>query len=126
MKKKVYNIVLFCLIGSITLFFTSCYYDNMEDLYVNRNSTDNSCDSVNVTFTGNISVKFANNNCFNCHGNAGPNLNFQDYTTFKDYIIIPANKTKLFDSISIGHHSALYSGCELSQLSNWINLGTPQ
>ena len=126
MNKKTNRYILIATIAIVVMLFGSCYYDNMEDLYATRTPPVAVCDSVNVSYTNTISVKFADNNCYSCHGNAGPNFNFQDYTTFKNYVIVTANKIKLLDSINAGHNYASYSLCEKSQLTNWITIGAPQ
>jgi hypothetical protein len=125
MNKKINFYILISTLVFVITFFGSCYYDNMEDLYATRTIVD-VCDSVNVTYTNTISQKFTDNNCYNCHGTGGPYINFQDYTTFKNYVIVPLNLTKLLDSIIVGHNYASYTSCEKSQLTNWITIGTPQ
>ncbi len=121
MKNKLTLLML--LLGSLT-FFSGCYYDNEEDLYVGTSP----CDTTNLTFTNDISPIFSTN-CNSCHSGAAAEgaIHTDDYNAVKDNITrihgainhlsnyrpMPDNGTKLPD-------------CELSKINAWINNGMPQ
>jgi len=110
---------------TIMLFTISCYYDNEEALYP---SLESSCDTTNVTFSGQI-ASILLNNCLSCHSNAtaayaGNNVRLQDYADVK------ARTTAISGSIS---HTGTYSPmpkngrmllpCLITQFDIWLRNG---
>lgn len=118
----------FFLILFLSGFFSSCYYDNYEDLYPIRIDWS-SCDTSNITFTGKV-WPLIQQNCVSCHNNSSSlgNVSLEGY----DHVSIYAQNGTLLGSI---RHSAGYkpmpkdayklSECSILLISKWIDSGFP-
>jgi hypothetical protein len=107
--------------------FTTCYYDNEENLYP---QSGQSCDLTNVTYT--LTVKpILQSYCLSCHSTAaapasGGGIKLENYTDLKTYV----TNGKFYGSVS---HAAGYSAmpkgggtldnCSLQKLKKWIDDG---
>ncbi|HHJ50987.1 MAG TPA: hypothetical protein ENJ88_08830 [Phaeodactylibacter sp.] len=107
------------------LFFSACYYDNKEDLYI----VEGNCNTTDVTFSQTIQP-LINDQCVSCHkaGNANGNVLLDSYTTIKEQ----ADNGRLLGSV---HHEGGYSAmppgstlsnCSLAQLDIWVQSGAPE
>lgn len=109
-------------LGVFSVFFVSCYYDNVEALYPTLN---NSCDTTHVTFSGTI-VPILRNNCYSCHSNA--NASFGAGIHLEGYADVVANSAKLIVSIKqTGAKPMPPNGklrdCSIIQFDIWIRNG---
>ena len=119
--------IIFVVSGLMFFFLiTSCYYDNVEDLYPFEAY---SCDTTNVTYTQTIAPIMAAN-CNVCHSGTNPQKNIitDNYT---DLSIIAKNG-QLWKSVS--HDPSVVpmpnlgnqlSDCNLSKINIWIKSGSP-
>lgn len=81
------RIVLFALIGSLTLVFaglSSCYYDNAEDLLGTT-----TCDTVNISLSEDV-MPILSASCLVCHGNTsaaslGAGIDLEDFSDLEPY-----------------------------------------
>jgi len=122
--KKFFLIIGFNLM--VVIFFTTCYYDNKEDLYPQITLQQGSCDTLNITYNTTIKPIF-DNYCVGCHG-AGASFNFDGYTPLSSYLT--TSSQKLIDNINyVGSQpmppTAKLSSCYLRQIELWINAGYP-
>ncbi len=94
----------------------------------NNSCTDQSCDSVNVSFAGNI-FPIIKNSCTGCHSGNNPGSGIK-LTTYAEITAI-ANNGKL--SGTIKHLSGFkpmptglrLSNCDIAKINTWIYNGTP-
>ena len=108
--------------------FNSCYYDNMESLY--PPSLSNTCDTVNVTYSGTIKP-FLSTYCLGCHSNANApfakNIKLQDYAdvvTNADQCLTAMNWSPGVIPMPLGA-SAKLDNCSINQFRIWIKNGKP-
>jgi hypothetical protein len=123
--KKI-SILLFALVSLIILY--SCYYDNMEYLYPDLNST---CDTSQVTFNGTISVMLQNN-CLSCHSNSSA-ATFGGGIRLQNYSDVSASGDRVRGAIN---HESGYSAmpknggtldaCSIQQFDIWLAAGKPE
>jgi hypothetical protein len=118
---KILNYLL--MLGIITTTFTSCYYDNTEELYPQPVE----CDTINVTYSQTI-APIMNTNCNDCHSGAAPPANVitDNYTDLKTI----ADDGRLWGSIN---HESGYSpmpkdrpkmnDCDLKKINIWLDNG---
>lgn len=109
---------LFIVIVTITffsLFFSSCYYDSEEVLYPVFG-----CDSINVTYTKNIS-KIMSAYCTSCHSGQHPESGVS-LTTYED---VKANEVRITNAIK--HTGSIpmppggkLSDCAINQWDLWL------
>lgn len=113
---------------------SSCYYDNIEELYVkNPQDTASACDTTSVmSFTTHIqpilSAQCATNNN-SCHGALSTILNLSDYTGVKG----AADAGKLvgvitwasgFSQMPKGSTSKI-DDCSIAKIKKWVAAGAP-
>lgn len=120
--KKIVPIIII-----IIFVIQSCYYDNEELLYPELPS---SCDTVNVTYSGNISSVISLQ-CLSCHSNSvastyGGGIKLEDYSDVKIYVddgsLLGSIK---FDSgfTPMPEGASKMSECKIRQFEIWINSG---
>lgn len=109
----------------ITLFFSTCYYDNEEALYP---VIDTTCDTTNVTYSVTI-VTMMNNNCYSCHSNKtaaayGNNIRLEDYAD------VVASSAKTTTSIKhtgstspMPKNGGKIKSCYITQWDIWVRKG---
>lgn len=108
----------------VLLFFSSCYYDNEEELYPNTN-----CDTSMVTYSGEV-LDILNLNCMSCHSaavNQG-GVTLEGYANLKIYV----DNGKFLGAI---RHDSGFSQmpqgapqlptCNIEKIEAWINQGAP-
>ena len=112
------------LLGSVC-FFSSCYYDNKEELY----PAVTSCDSSAVTYTGKV-LPIIVANCYACHGNGSTlgNVNLDGHANLK----VVSDNGKLAGVIEHqGGFSPMPQGgnkldpCDIQVIEKWISDGAP-
>lgn len=113
------------LAGLSLLTMSGCYYDVVEELYPG----DASCDTSQVTYTGDI-LPLLQAQCMVCHSAAASqgNVNLEGYTQVKTY----ADNGKLLGSVShasgyvaMPQGAAQLSSCNVNKIRAWINRGAP-
>lgn len=126
---KNYLAFFVCAVFSVfTLQFSSCYYDNEQDLY----GTDvTACDTTNITYLGKV-APIIDNKCYSCHSNAnaadsGGAISLEGYVNIADYAA-----DNLLCSIQHGSGcSAMPKGggkipdCDITVIKMWIDAGYP-
>jgi uncharacterized membrane protein len=112
----------------LSLIFSSCYYDNEDDLY--PFDPTQSCDTLNITYTNTVKAVL-DNSCVSCHQTSNPSggVMLDTYNNVK----VVADNGRLWGSIN---HEAGYSpmpqggnklsDCDLQKIKAWINEGSPQ
>jgi hypothetical protein len=112
----------------ITIFVTSCYYDNEEYLYPEL--PGGQCDTTGVTYSAVVAPILASN-CNACHNPATPSGNV--ITSTYDGLKTVVN-SGIFRK-AINHESGAspmpkngnkLPACELLKIDAWINQGAPQ
>jgi hypothetical protein len=109
----------------IVLLFSSCYYDNEEDLYP---FYENNCDTTSVSYS--LTVKpILERSCVSCHQASNPSGNVLLDTY--DGVKAAADNGSLFGSIN---HDDGYtamplgggklSNCSIAQVKSWIDNGS--
>jgi hypothetical protein len=107
----------------IVLALSACKYDNEEDLY----SVSNSCDTNNVTYSGDIAPVFSAN-CNSCHGGIAPsgNVNTDSHAS------LVANIARIRGAINhesgymeMPQNGAKLPACDLTKIDIWIRQGMP-
>jgi len=127
---KNYYLKKVAIVSALTLtFFSSCFYDNEEDLYpVSPNSY---CDTSGVTFTGTV-YPIIETHCNSCHSavmapSLGKNIVLDNYTHIKYNV----DKGSFRGSIE---YNPEYIGmpvegqlddCTIQKINSWIERGAP-
>lgn len=126
MEARIIKLLFYVI--AIAMISTSCYYDNEEDVY--PFDPDQSCDTLNMSFTNNIKP-ILDNNCVSCHPTSNPSggVILDSYNQVK----IVADNGKLWGSVN---HESGYSpmpqgggklgDCDLNKIKAWINDGSPE
>jgi len=118
---------IFIIASTVSIFlcfFVSCYYDSEEALYPSLN---NSCDTLNVTYSGTI-TPILNSNCVSCHSGSVPSggIVLTSYSTVQP---LAANGTLMKalkgNGVPLMPPSGSLSSCKIRQFEIWINNGTP-
>lgn len=124
MEARITKILFYSILAG--LLFSSCYYDNEEDLY----PFETACDTLNVTYTNTVKA-IMDNSCVSCHQTSNPSggVLLDSY----DEVVVVANNGRLWGSIN---HEEGYSpmplggnklaDCDLNKIKAWINEGSPQ
>lgn len=106
----------------LTVFFTSCYFDNAEDLYPSNN-----CDTANVTYTK-VIQPIVQTNCVKsgCHLGVAPTG--YDFSTYAALATV-ANNGKLVKAIEhtgnipMPQNAAKLDNCTISKIKIWVANG---
>ena len=118
---------LLIILTAISFFIVSCYYDNEEALYPNL---DNTCDTVNVTFSGTI-VPILSSNCYSCHSNAnaasnGNNIRLEDHADVVSRNVEIAGSIKHTGSyVPMPKNGGKLKECSIDQFDIWVKNGMP-
>jgi len=113
------------ILSMIVLLFSSCYYDNEEDLYP---FYENNCDTTSVSYS--LTVKpILERSCVSCHQASNPSGNVLLDTY--DGVKAAADNGSLYGSIN---HDDGYtamplgggklSNCSIAQVKSWIDNGS--
>jgi len=107
--------VIIVTISVFSLYFSSCYYDNEEVLYPSFG-----CDSINVTYTKNIS-KIMTGYCTSCHSGSQPEAGVS-LTTYEE---VKANEALIDLAIKHKGKSDMPPGgqlneCAIKQWDLWL------
>lgn len=126
---KNYFAFFICTVFSMfTLQFSSCYYDNEQDLYGTDVTT---CDTTNATYSLKVAT-IIDNKCLNCHSNAnydnlGGGTPLEGYDNIAQY----AGDNLLGTIEHSSGCSAMPKGsgkipdCEITIIKMWIDAGYP-
>jgi hypothetical protein len=120
MKRIIYTLAI------LTLLSVSCYYDSEESLYPDLGN----CDTVNITYSGNI-VPLLDNYCLSCHysgapSNTGGNINLQGYANVIKFQVAILASIKQTGPKPMPKNSAKLKDCLISQFEIWQNDGSLQ
>lgn len=108
-----------------TLSFSSCYYDNEEDLYPGSIS----CDTINISYAGTV-APILQNNCNACHNTVDQQAGIitDNYTDLQTII----NNGKFRGAINhLNGYSPMpkdgdkLNECDLKQINIWLDSGAP-
>jgi len=119
-------IKLSIILAFFSLAFSSCYYDNEEDIYP---FYENNCDTTSVSYS--LAVKpVLDRSCVSCHQASNPSggVLLETY----DQVKVSAANGSLWGSIN---HESGYTAmplgggklgsCSLAQIKSWIDNGSP-
>jgi mono/diheme cytochrome c family protein len=127
----------FLAVAFITVGFTSCYYDNIEDLHpapviipgVNDSLSGGGCDTNKaITYTADIKAIFQTN-CVGCHSAGSSNgIDLSTYEGAKGVA------TKLVGSVTwdgtaskMPQNSPIkINDCYIAKIKKWVNTGTAE
>jgi hypothetical protein len=124
---KTFKIFAFALTFAVVIAsLNSCYRDNEEDLYGNSQT----CDTVNLVYSGRIQAIIANNCLAGCHsqqaGSAG--IILEGYINLKNEIMNGQVMCAIrHEGCSpMPKNSAKLSNCDINALQKWIDTGYPE
>ncbi len=109
----------------LLVFLSSCYYDNVEDLYPQPPA----CDTSNITFSNDV-LPVIEANCIACHSGPFPtgNISLETY----DDISAIANSGALLGAIRHDDNwspmpkgGAKLDDCTITKVEVWVAEGTP-
>ncbi|MFC2176550.1 hypothetical protein ACFLR1_06245 [Bacteroidota bacterium] len=111
------------LLACISL-FSSCYYDNEEELYEIYNAGNN-CDTTGVSFSKDIMPMIQGNCITGCHtaGGSGSGI-FENYNAVKAKVDNGSlnNRVVVMQNMPLG---AKLTTCQIEQMQAWILKGAP-
>jgi hypothetical protein len=124
MNRSIATGLIIIVIASSSLI--SCYYDSEEELYP---VTGQGCDTINVTFTKNISP-ILGTYCMGCHSNAnapgsGNNIRLETYDDAR------ANSARMYTAVAhlgpnpMPKNAGKLSDCVIRQFAIWNTTNTP-
>lgn len=103
--------------------FTSCYYDNEEEMYPNTVGTTSSTTPATVTYNGDIKPLIA----ARC-ATSGCHVTNATFPDLSDYDKLKANitrvKVRAIDQRTMPAAGPL-SNADIAKLQSWIDAGTP-
>ncbi len=106
----------------LTVFFSSCYYDNAEDLYPSNN-----CDTTNVTYAK-VIQPIIQTNCVKSGCHLGVTPSGFDFSTYAALATV-ANNGKLViaiehtGNIPMPRNAAKLDNCTISKIKSWVANG---
>lgn len=107
------------------LFWSSCYYDNEEELYPGTGE----CDTLNVTYSGSVAPIMALS-CNGCHSGSNPPAGV--HTDSRQGLMDAVNSARLWGALNhqtgfspMPKDAPKLSDCDLSKIRIWIDDGTP-
>ena len=117
---KTYHIKLAIINICFVLF--SCKYDNEKDLY-----PDNSCITIDMSYSNNISTILQDYGCISCHNTINPQggVNLEGYNEIKVWV----DNSRLTKSINHNGASpmpkdqAKMDTCDIRKIESWISDG---
>ncbi|HMQ46099.1 MAG TPA: hypothetical protein PKA00_00100 [Saprospiraceae bacterium] len=108
------------LLAIVPLFYTSCFYDNEEDLYPDTGN----CETTDISYSQDV-LTLLQNNCYVCHAaaiNLG-NINLEGYDRVKVYVdngaLLGAIKHESGYS-PMPQGTAQLQVCEIALIEAWI------
>ena len=113
-----------CVLYGLMLLPSSCVSNNEEDLY-----PDETCDTLNVTYSGTISP-IINQNCIRCHSAVAPSsgLPLEGY----DHLKVSVDEGLLVGSIKheegfipMPEDAPQLPDCAIHQIEIWVDEGAP-
>ncbi|MFN5630253.1 MAG: hypothetical protein ACK48W_13315 [Bacteroidota bacterium] len=121
MKKNISKYFLFALVA---LSFSSCYYDNEEELYPSVIT----CDTITVTYSNSV-APILTSSCNGCHSSASPSggVILDSYSQASVYAL----NGKLYGVVSHTSGSPMPKGgskidnCSIAKIKKWAAAGAP-
>ena len=116
------------LLGTLLFFgmlmFSSCYYDNEEELYEYYNA-QNTCDTTAVSFSNDIMPMIQGNCITGCHvaGGSGSGI-FENYAEIKAKVDNGSMNNRVVVQRTMPPGGSL-TECQILQLQAWILKGAP-
>lgn len=116
--------ILSVLFFSSMLMFSSCYYDNEEELYEYYNQA-NPCDTAAVSFANDIMPMIQGNCITGCHvaGGSGNGI-FENYNEVKAKVDNGSMMQRVVVNQDMPPGGSL-TDCQISQVQAWILNGAP-
>lgn len=121
-------VLSFTFLG-IAISFSSCYYDNEQELYPKPINGGGNCDTTNATFSLKV-YPLIQTKCNSCHSNASSlgGVSLEGYAN----VITYEQNGKLMGTINhssgfipMPQGGAKLSDCDIAILNTWINAGAP-
>jgi hypothetical protein len=102
--------------------FSSCYYDNEEDLY------GGGCDTSAVKFSTFIQPLLSSQ-CYSCHSGAAPTGIF-DLSSYDNVKTMALDNNRLYAAVTrttnwMPNGGAKLDNCTLSKIDAWVKAGAP-
>lgn len=122
---RISRVILASVFGALSVFMSSCYYDNQEELYPAAGNTAQ-CDTSNVTFSAQVSG-ILNNNCLLCHGTGSTTgIELNKYNVVKAYadngkLLGVINQAPGFKPMPQGGNKLAV--CDIAIITAWVNAG---
>lgn len=100
--------------------FSSCYYDNQEELFQYLND----CDTTNITFSNTI-MPIITSECAICHQspNASGGVSLNNYSEVIVYVNNGQLLTDIKGETNLMPKSGKMTECKISTIEKWINDG---
>ena len=119
---KPYRFLLNAVFIFTCFLILGCKYDNEEDLY-----PDNSCITIDMSYSNDISPILQNYNCISCHNTVNPQggVNLEGYNQTKVWV----DNSRLAKSINHNGASpmpkdqAKMDTCDIKKIESWISDG---
>jgi mono/diheme cytochrome c family protein len=125
----------FLAVAFITVGFTSCYYDNIEDLHPApiiipgiNDSTSTGCDTTKViTYTADLKEIFQTN-CLICHTGLGASggIDLSTYAGAKGAATLLIDAVTWADGIKNMPQTGKINDCSIGKIKKWVESGTPE
>lgn len=108
------------------LLIPACYYDSEEALFPKIDSTKATCDTINITYSGNVK-SMIDNYCISCHGGGGTTIlvTYNNVSDKADRILGAIEHKSGFLPMPQPQGSAMLDSCLIKQFAKWISLGKP-
>ncbi|MBC8266866.1 MAG: hypothetical protein H8E84_07875 [Flavobacteriales bacterium] len=103
------------------LLFSSCYYDNQEELY--QYLVDN-CDTTSITFSNSI-MPIIIDECSSCHlsGNTLGEVSLNSYSEVMIYVDNGELESDINGTANIMPKAGMMNNCNIMIIEKWINDG---
>jgi len=124
--KKIFSLSV--LFFGIMVSLSSCYYDNVQDLY----PINVACDTTNVTYSQSI-APITSANCNVCHSGATPQYGFKtDNYQGLSTVTTGGLNSLLWQAVShqpgitpMPYQNGSLSNCDLARVRVWLREGAP-
>lgn len=133
MRKMMMLLPLMVLAAGIMI--TACSKSNEADLSQTGSGTDttgtgsggsNTCDTVNMTYTGDV-LPVIQANCYSCHSNtASGGVSLNSYTRLKAQVdngYLTGVITHASGYVPMPYNGAKLSDCDINKIKDWIARG---
>lgn len=107
------------LLGFISLLFSSCYYDNSEELYPDAGSN---CDTTDVSYAATI-APIMQAQCVSCHSGANPSGGFDISNYTNQSASAQLIYERMIDVNSPMPPAGLLDACSVNKVKSWYENG---